>query len=72
MWRDMQAGRPSELFEQAGAVVRVGERLGVPTPTLRTLVALLQPQELLHRGEIAFPRAIEDGAADGGSGGTAR
>ena len=33
--RDVTAGRPSELDAIAGAVVRAGRRLGVPTPTLR-------------------------------------
>ncbi len=32
--RDVAAGRPSELDAIAGAVVRAGRRLGVPTPTL--------------------------------------
>jgi 2-dehydropantoate 2-reductase len=37
--RDVIAGRPSELDAIAGAVVRAGERLGVPTPVLAELVA---------------------------------
>jgi 2-dehydropantoate 2-reductase len=37
--RDVIAGRPSELDAIAGAVVRAGERLGVPTPVLSELVA---------------------------------
>lgn len=38
--RDVAAGRPSELDAIAGAVVRAGRRLGVPTPTLDELIAL--------------------------------
>jgi 2-dehydropantoate 2-reductase len=37
--RDVMAGRPSELDAIAGAVVRAGERLGVPCPVLSELVA---------------------------------
>jgi 2-dehydropantoate 2-reductase len=36
--RDVLAGRPSELDAIAGAVVRAGERLGVPTPVLSELL----------------------------------
>jgi 2-dehydropantoate 2-reductase len=37
--RDVEAGRPSEIDAITGAVVRAGERLGVPTPVLSELVA---------------------------------
>lgn len=36
--RDVAAGRPSELDAIAGAVVRAGHRLGVPTPTFERLL----------------------------------
>jgi 2-dehydropantoate 2-reductase len=36
--RDVAAGRPSELDAIAGAVVRAGDRLGVPTPALDDLL----------------------------------
>lgn len=36
--RDIAAGRPSELDAIAGAVVRAGQRLGVPTPILEGLL----------------------------------
>jgi 2-dehydropantoate 2-reductase len=43
MQRDLAAGRPSELDAQIGAVVRVGQDLGVPVPyhagVLRSLLA---------------------------------
>ncbi|HEX6614904.1 MAG TPA: 2-dehydropantoate 2-reductase [Gemmatimonadales bacterium] len=45
MQRDVLAGRPSELEAQVGAVVRLGERLGVEVPVHRTLYAALLPQE---------------------------
>jgi 2-dehydropantoate 2-reductase len=40
--RDVAAGRPSELDAIVGGVVRAGERLGVPTPTLARLLAQLE------------------------------
>jgi 2-dehydropantoate 2-reductase len=36
--RDVAAGRPSELDAIGRAVVRAGQRLGVPTPTLERLL----------------------------------
>jgi 2-dehydropantoate 2-reductase len=45
MARDLEAGRPSELQEQTGAVVRVGRRAGVPTPVHDFLLGALLPQE---------------------------
>lgn len=37
--RDVAAGRPSELDAVAGAVVRAGKRLGVPTPVFEEVLA---------------------------------
>ncbi len=53
MQRDVLAGRPSELEAQVGAVVRLGERLGVEVPVHRTIYAALLPQERRARGEAA-------------------
>ncbi len=45
MQRDIMEGRPSELFDQTGAVVRIGESLGVDVPVNRALLGALLPQE---------------------------
>ncbi len=45
MQRDVQEGRPSELENQTGAVVRLGREAGVPTPVNDLLYAALLPQE---------------------------
>ncbi len=50
LYRDMDAGRPSELDAQLGAVVRLGEEADVETPVLRTLYGLLLSAELQARG----------------------
>jgi 2-dehydropantoate 2-reductase len=49
MQRDIQAGRPSELLDQTGAVVRLGRQHGVPVPAHAFLLAALLPQEMSAR-----------------------
>jgi 2-dehydropantoate 2-reductase len=48
--RDLVEGRPSELNEQTGAVVRLGIRAGVARPVHDFLFASLLPQERRARG----------------------
>jgi 2-dehydropantoate 2-reductase len=50
MQRDIQGGRPSELFDQTGTVVRLAEEAGVDAPVHRFLYAALLPQETAARG----------------------
>jgi 2-dehydropantoate 2-reductase len=52
LYRDLDAGRPSELEAQLGAVVRLGREVGVDTPVCGTLYAALLPSELGARGEL--------------------
>jgi 2-dehydropantoate 2-reductase len=47
--RDVQAGRPSELQDQTGAVVRLGRESAVPLPVHAFLHAALLPQEQAAR-----------------------
>ena len=54
MQRDVIAGRPSELHEQCGAVVRFGENKGVPTPVNRYIYHSLLPLEHSARGTMTF------------------
>jgi 2-dehydropantoate 2-reductase len=54
MQRDMVAGMPSELEAQNGAVVRLGQAVGVPTPLHAFLYDSLLPQELRARGRVRF------------------
>lgn len=54
MQRDIMEGRPSELSEQAGAVVRLGQEVGEDTPIYSAIYRSLLPQELRARGEVAF------------------
>lgn len=52
MQRDIMQGRPSELEAQAGAVVRLGDRLGVAVPVHRMIYEELLPLERKARGEL--------------------
>jgi 2-dehydropantoate 2-reductase len=52
MQRDLGAGRPSELADQTGAVLRLAAEAGVPVPVHAALHAALLPQELAARGAI--------------------
>lgn len=54
MQRDIEAGRPSELEAQTGAIVRRSERLGIATPLNDVFYRCLLPQERRARGELAF------------------
>lgn len=53
--RDITAGKPSELDAWNGAVVRLGQEAGVPTPLNEFIYHSLLPQELRARGKIQFP-----------------
>jgi 2-dehydropantoate 2-reductase len=53
MQRDLGAGRPSELDDQPGAVLRLARQAGVPVPLHAALHAALLPQERAARGEIS-------------------
>jgi 2-dehydropantoate 2-reductase len=52
MHRDLAAGRPSELFDQTGAIVRLGREAGVPVPLHEAFLAALTPGERAARGEL--------------------
>lgn len=58
MQRDIAAGRPSELDDQAGALVAMAREAGVPAPVHEALHAALLPQERAARGALSrFSRA---------------
>ena len=52
MQRDIMSGRPSELHEQCGGVVRYGEFAQVPTPISRFTYHSLLPLECKAGGEL--------------------
>lgn len=55
MQRDLMQGRPSELEEQVGTIVRLGRQANVATPMSRFIYAALLAGERQARGELTFP-----------------
>ncbi len=53
MQRDIGAGRPSELEDQTGAVVRLAREAGLGVPAHEAILAALLPQERAARAAIA-------------------
>ena len=60
MLQDLEAGRPMELEAVVGAVVELGERLGVPMPATRAVYACAQA--------AGRARGAQRRAANGGGG----
>jgi 2-dehydropantoate 2-reductase len=54
MQRDIMEGRPSELETQSGAVVRLGQEVGVATPLHTFIYHSLLPLEQRARGQVQF------------------
>ena len=54
MQRDIMQGRPSELEAQNGAVVRLGQAVGIATPLNTFIYHTLLPLELKARGQMQF------------------
>jgi 2-dehydropantoate 2-reductase len=53
--RDITAGKPSELESWNGAVVRLGQEVGVATPLNTFMYNSLLPRELRAQGKLKFP-----------------
>jgi len=53
--RDIKAGKPSELASWNGAVVRLGQEVGVATPLNTFIYNSLLPRELQAQGQLVFP-----------------
>jgi len=54
MQRDIMDGRPSELENQTGAVVRLGQQAGVETPVNNFIYSCLLPMEMRAQGQLTF------------------
>jgi 2-dehydropantoate 2-reductase len=62
MWDDLQRGRPTEIGELQGAVLRLADRAGTPAPLLKRITALVREAELEARGSPGLtPQAITTG-----------
>jgi 2-dehydropantoate 2-reductase len=54
--RDIADGKPSELDAWNGAVVRLGQEIGITTPLHSFIYNSLLPLELQARGQLQFPK----------------
>ncbi|MGX8010920.1 2-dehydropantoate 2-reductase [Mesorhizobium sp. ORM8.1] len=50
MWDDLKRGRPTEIDELQGAVLRLARQTGTPTPTIERVIALVRQAEAEKRG----------------------
>ena len=50
MWDDLQRGRPTEIDELQGAILRLAEKTGVPVPLTKRITALIRQAEADRRG----------------------
>lgn len=49
MAQDVEAGRPLETEALVGAVIELGEMLGIPTPSIRSIYAAVKLLEQRYR-----------------------
>ncbi|MDX8458232.1 2-dehydropantoate 2-reductase [Mesorhizobium humile] len=50
MWDDVKRGRPTEIDELQGAVIRLAKQAGIPTPLNERVTALVRQAEAAKRG----------------------
>ncbi|RUX24536.1 2-dehydropantoate 2-reductase [Mesorhizobium sp. M2A.F.Ca.ET.042.01.1.1] len=50
MWDDLKRGRPTEIDELQGAVIRLARQVGIPTPMNERVTALVRQAEAERRG----------------------
>jgi 2-dehydropantoate 2-reductase len=62
MLQDFEAGRPMEIEAVVGAVVELGERLGVPMTATRAMYACVKVLDE-HRGRHVGPPVIQSEVA---------
>lgn len=59
MWDDLQRGRPTEIAELQGAILRLAEKAGTSAPLVRRVTALVRQTEQEKRGSPCLkPRQI--------------
>lgn len=58
MWEDLERARPTEIDDLNGAVVRLAEHHGIPTPVNRKLVQLVQQAQADGNGSPRLDAAV--------------
>ncbi|MEI8698303.1 2-dehydropantoate 2-reductase [Mesorhizobium sp. ISC15] len=62
MWDDLQRGRPTEIDELQGAILRLADREGTPAPLIKRVTALVRKAEQENHGSPGLtPEAISAG-----------
>jgi 2-dehydropantoate 2-reductase len=62
MWDDLKRGRPTEIDELQGAVIRLARQTGTPTPINERVMALVRQAEAGERGPPGLtPDAVNAG-----------
>ncbi|MBZ9850497.1 2-dehydropantoate 2-reductase [Mesorhizobium sp. CA14] len=62
MWDDLKRGRPTEIDELQGAVIRLARQTGIPTPVNERVTALVRQAEAEKRGPPGLrPEAVSAG-----------
>ncbi|MBZ9764148.1 2-dehydropantoate 2-reductase [Mesorhizobium sp. CA8] len=62
MWDDLKRGRPTEIDELQGAVIRLAKQTGIPTPVNERVTALVRQAEAEKRGPPGLrPEAVSGG-----------
>lgn len=64
MWDDLQRGRPTEIDDLQGAVLRLAESAGTPAPTVRRISALVREAEAGGRGPPGLAPDLVDAAGN--------
>ncbi|TIT17124.1 MAG: hypothetical protein E5W78_27155, partial [Mesorhizobium sp.] len=59
MWDDLQRGRPTEIDELQGAILRLADREGTPAPLIKRVTALVRKAEQENHGSPGLtPRSV--------------
>jgi 2-dehydropantoate 2-reductase len=62
MWEDLQAGRRTEIDHLQGEIIRLADRVGLPVPLNRRVLALVKEAETAKKGSPSLPPEVVSGA----------
>lgn len=65
MWDDLQRGRPTEIDDLQGAILRLAEKAGTPAPVVERVIALVHEAETGVRGSPGLAPELVSAAAGG-------
>lgn len=62
MWEDLQAGRRTEIDHLQGEIIRLADRVGLPAPLNRRVLALVKEAETAKKGSPGLSPEVVSGA----------